>query len=171
MLIREATPEDASEIARVKVDTWRTTYRGMIPDDVLDDLSYAEEAKSFTAFLRGEIVSKAFCVVAEEPGGGLVGFAAAGPERSGDSKYKGELYAVYILKEKQKRGIGRELFNAVRTKLEENGMDSMIVRVLRDNPSCKFYENMGGHILDTGMLKMGGTEVEEGYYCFSKKNV
>ena len=32
MIIREATRNDVSAIAKVHVDTWRTTYRGIVPD-------------------------------------------------------------------------------------------------------------------------------------------
>ena len=39
-LIRPATLEDAPAIARVHVDTWRTTYAGIVPDEHLAKLSY-----------------------------------------------------------------------------------------------------------------------------------
>lgn len=38
---REARFEDARSIAAVHVDTWRTTYAGIVPDDALAALSYA----------------------------------------------------------------------------------------------------------------------------------
>ena len=38
--VRSATPADANGIARVQVDTWRTTYGGIVPDAHLDALSY-----------------------------------------------------------------------------------------------------------------------------------
>ena len=40
MLIREASPTDAAAIARVHVDSWRTTYAGIVPADYLANLSY-----------------------------------------------------------------------------------------------------------------------------------
>lgn len=39
-IIREAQIADAPAIARVGVDTWRSTYCGIMADDYLDDLSY-----------------------------------------------------------------------------------------------------------------------------------
>jgi len=42
MRIREASVEDASAIARVAVDTWKTAYRGIIDDNYLNSLSYEE---------------------------------------------------------------------------------------------------------------------------------
>jgi hypothetical protein len=40
LVIREAAPADAPGIARVHVDTWRTTYQGIVPDQFLARLSY-----------------------------------------------------------------------------------------------------------------------------------
>ena len=45
-----------------------------------------------------------------EGGGGIVGFSCAGPERSGDPTYRGEVYAIYILRAFQDQGLGRQLF-------------------------------------------------------------
>ena len=36
--IRRATVDDAVAIARVRVESWRTTYRGMIPQPYLDGM-------------------------------------------------------------------------------------------------------------------------------------
>src|SRR5262249_21277879 len=40
MRIRAATVADATQMARVYVEGWRFTYRGLVPDIVLDGLSY-----------------------------------------------------------------------------------------------------------------------------------
>lgn len=39
--IRRVTDKDFPGIARVHVDTWRTTYKGIVPDRFLDGMSYA----------------------------------------------------------------------------------------------------------------------------------
>jgi hypothetical protein len=39
MIIRSARVEDAAAIAEVHVETWRTTYAGMLPDNFLLNLS------------------------------------------------------------------------------------------------------------------------------------
>ncbi len=39
-LIRPAVFKDAAAIAHVHIDAWRTTYRSLMPDDVLDNLSF-----------------------------------------------------------------------------------------------------------------------------------
>ena len=42
MRIRDTDTTDASAIARVHVDTWRTTYAGIVPAEFLAGLSYAD---------------------------------------------------------------------------------------------------------------------------------
>jgi hypothetical protein len=46
MRVREANPTDAAAIAKVHVDSWRTTYKSIVPDDFLANLSYEEHEKS-----------------------------------------------------------------------------------------------------------------------------
>jgi hypothetical protein len=96
MHIRQATMADVAAIARVHVESWRTTYQGILPDDYLANLTYAQRE-----FLWREILSKrgghSLTYVVEDDSGDIVGFASGGPERSGDSVYTGELYAIYLL--------------------------------------------------------------------------
>jgi hypothetical protein len=93
--VREAVPADACAIARVHVDSWRTTYRGIVPDSVLSQLSYEEREPMWQGILDAA-EGQAFVYVAVDESGQIVGFASGGPERSGDPDYKGELYAIYI---------------------------------------------------------------------------
>lgn len=111
MKIRAATPEDATAIGHVHVDSWRTTYRDLMPTSVLAALSVEQRAamwrQAAEAAQRGE--SRSFLLVAEDPAEGIVGFAWAGPERDEDSRFDGELYAIYLLERHQGRGVGRQL--------------------------------------------------------------
>lgn len=45
MIIRRAIISDAPGIAKVHVDSWRTTYKGIIPQSFLDGLSYEQRTK------------------------------------------------------------------------------------------------------------------------------
>jgi hypothetical protein len=40
--LRRADPDDARAIAQVRIDAWRTTYRGMIPDAYLAAMNVDE---------------------------------------------------------------------------------------------------------------------------------
>ena|SRR5437879_2764660 len=163
-MVRPARLEDAEGIARVQVESWRTTYPGMIPQDFLDSMDEAAFVGRWSERL-GHESSRRMTFIAER-GGRMVGFATGGAEREGDVRYLGELYAIYVLREWHGRGLGRELANAVARALVERGLYSMLVWVLRDNLQARaFYEHLGGvyvreHALDFG----AGFEVMEVSY-------
>lgn len=152
MRIREATVEDAPAIARVTVDTWKTAYRGIIDDNYLDSLTYAEREKGW----RGFPFNEAFVLAAEDAQGNIIGFAAGGPQRDEDSKYKGELYAIYIYQEHQREGIGQALFESFSKKLAQTGVDSLMLWVLSDSPYRQFYEKLDGRVIESKLLEMDG---------------
>jgi len=144
MLIREATHNDVPAMAKVHVDTWRTTYRGIVPDEHLANLSYERRANGWYQVLSRAPEDGNFTFVAKEETGEIVGFANGGMERTGNLVYKGELTAIYIQKAHQGKGIGRCLVSAVAARLSQSGIDSMLVWVLVDNSACQFYAALGG---------------------------
>ncbi len=129
MLIRAAQPEDAMDIGHVHVNSWRTTYRGLLPDSVLAAQSIGQRAaiwrQAAKAALTGE--SRSFVLVAEDSTDGIIGFASAGPEREEGSGFDGELYAIYLLQSHQGRGIGRQLTGRAVNLLVSEGHGSMRV--------------------------------------------
>jgi hypothetical protein len=80
ILIRNATIDDAHDISRVRIETWRTTYRGIVPDQVLDQMNIEEEAERRRGWLE-KPMPKVETFVAEAEGEGVVGFAMVGPAR------------------------------------------------------------------------------------------
>lgn len=46
VIIRKATIKDASEIAKIQVEGWQTTYKSIIPRQYLDTLSHESKTKN-----------------------------------------------------------------------------------------------------------------------------
>src|SRR5690625_2571827 len=137
--IREAVVTDAKGIAKVQVDSWKTTYKGIVPDEYLQKLSYEDRQKVWNG-----AISQGKMYVAEGNESNIVGFAIGGKERSGDyPDYVGEVYAIYILQEFQGKGIGTTLMKPIVNDLLEQNIESMIVLVLEINDSRFFYEALG----------------------------
>ena len=147
MLFREAVPADAGGVARVHVDSWRTTYRGIIADSILDDLSYELRQRHWHSALT-EHRDRNFIHVAESDDGQVVGFIAAGKEREGRPDFQAEVFAIYVLREFHGRGCGRDLMLCSAERLLREGMRSMLLWVLAENPSRGFYERLGGRQLE-----------------------
>jgi hypothetical protein len=106
MNIRKAKISDIPELAKVHVDSWRTTYQGIISDDFLRELSYKKREEQWKGFLK-KLSDKQFIYVAEDAMAGIVGFIIGGPERSDHPIYKGELWGIYLLREFQKKKLAR----------------------------------------------------------------
>ena len=162
MEIREAQIADAPAIARVHVDSWRSTYRGIVPDDYLAQLSYSQREQYWRRWINAGH-EKQFLYVAQDEGN-IVGFALGGPERSRNSIYDGELYVIYVLEAHQRKGIGRLLVSQVARSLLQQGIESMLVWVLADNPSRRFYERLGGEPVAEQNISIGGAELKEVAY-------
>jgi GNAT superfamily N-acetyltransferase len=166
MIIREITYNDVPAIAQIQVDTWRTTYKGIIPDEYLATLSYEKRESGWYQIISSAPENGDFIYVAENELGEIIGFANGGLERTGDSIYKGELKAIYILENSQRKGIGCRLVQSVALKMSQANINSMLVWVLADNPACRFYEKLGGKQIYSKQLERGGamfTEVAYGW--------
>lgn len=168
MQIRAASPEDALAIGHVHVDSWRTTYRGLMPDSILAALSVEQRAamwrQAAEAIQKGE--SRSLLLVAEDPAEGIIGFASAGPEREEGSGFDGELYAIYLLERHQGRGVGRRLASRAVEILLSQGFESMRVWVLEDNPAEEFYKRLGGQRVGEKALSLAGQEFTEIAYAW-----
>jgi GNAT superfamily N-acetyltransferase len=135
--VRRATPEDARAIAEVHVATWRATYVGIIPQEILDALDVdAREADWATWVRAGDSVT----FVAED-GGRVVGFASAGPCRGFEDL--GELYAIYVLPRFWGTGAGSSLMAAAVEWLAAR-WSAAALWVAEENPRARrFYERRG----------------------------
>lgn len=79
--VRPARPEDAGEIARIQLSTWRTAYRRLLPRHVLDQLDEEWMAQQWREAVLSPPSDRHRLLVAVEQADQsyLVGFLAAGP--------------------------------------------------------------------------------------------
>ncbi len=160
--IREAVCNDAVQMAKVYVDSWRTTYRNILPEEFLASLTYEWREQKWRKILCEEN-NNDFCFVTENESGEVVGIAV-GRFDSEDAKYIGELNTIYLLKEYQQQGIGKELVKLIVEWLAARQIYTMIVWVLADNPARAFYEKLGGKYLRSQPLELGQYTVQEVAY-------
>lgn len=159
-VIRKANPEDAPGIAKVHIDTWRSTYTSIIPSNYLDKLSY-DQAENIWRERIASPTSMGLIYVAENPEGDIVGFVTGGPERTEKSPFDGEIYAIYVLEAFQGRGIGRLLTATICQQLAQDGFQSLLIWVLEKNPSRGFYEKLCGEKVAEQEIEIGGVSLPE----------
>ena len=54
--VRPATLDDAEAIERIRVETWRATYRGLLPDGLIDGLRENAVGRGFYERLGGRAI-------------------------------------------------------------------------------------------------------------------
>ncbi len=163
MIVRRAHVGDASAIARVYVETWRSTYSGLVPDTALLRMSerrlHSMWARQLTGRTHGEAV-----VVASDRRGTVVGFGSSGPARQECLPFRGEIFTLYVLQDYQGLGLGKRIIAALFEDLVENDMSSAMVWVLADNPSRFFYEAIGGKRVAERTERLWGKVLRESGY-------
>jgi len=161
--VRPATCADVGPIADVHVASWRTTYRGIVPAAHLDALTPDRWTEPWQRWLCAGAAPGPILVAADAVGR-VVGFAAGGPERSGDPGHTGEVYGLYLLAEAQRQGLGRRLVRAVAAGLAVAGHRTVLIWVLAANPACGFYAALGGTPLRHQTITIGGADLDEVAY-------
>ena len=158
LAIRPAQANDAEAIARVHIETWRTAYRSILPDQHLAQLDLGERTKLWQKnYARPG--TKIFLAHYEKSG--VVGFISGGPTRYPAYTPQAEMYAIYVLDTFQKKGLGALLTSALVDALRETGMNSMLVWVLSDNANRGFYEKLGGQEVGREFTSIAGKKLEQ----------
>ncbi len=156
--IRRAVLEDAESIALVQVESWRKTYAGILPDAYLESLNIEKHSMLWRQNLRS---GQTFAFVAEDPWG-IFGFISGGPIRDAIEGYDAELYAIYLMPARQRRGVGQELALTLRDALLMESFSSMVVWVLEQNlPGVSFYRKIGGLPIARKTIEIGGAALPE----------
>ncbi|GIP27150.1 acetyltransferase [Paenibacillus sp. J23TS9] len=166
-IIRQAEEKDIYGLAKVHLDSWLTTYRGIVPDTYLDGLKLESRIELWTRVL--EPANKTMTFVLENSSGEVVGFINGGLSRETELDIDAEVYSLYLLKEAHGKGHGRELMNRLTIYFREQGYHSMLVWVFEDNPAVQFYKKMGGEFLMQDELQIGGESVSE--LCLEWRNI
>ncbi|AST96488.1 GNAT family N-acetyltransferase [Shouchella clausii] len=137
-------------MAKVHVDSWQETYKGIIPDQFLESLTYESREKGWEELIadpRQEIL------VVENNAGEIVGFVSGVMQ---EDKRTGELKAIYLLKEEHGKGIGRQLVRMLFSRLKAKGCETIFVEVLAQNDACRFYEKLNAKWHATTSIAIAG---------------
>ncbi|AMO96642.1 putative acetyltransferase [Collimonas fungivorans] len=163
VVIRRATVDDASVIAAVRIDSWRATYRGIIPDDYLDGMKVEDSTAIWSRILSA--TSNAANVFVAEVDGEVLGFAAGMTLAEAKLGYDSELTAIYLEPSVQRAGIGRRLVAHVAATLASAGANNMLVWVLAENRQARqFYEMLGAELLVEQPFSWDGLDLQEAGY-------
>ena len=142
LVIREATREDIPALAALHVKTWSDTYPLTLrpPTFEIRERQWREQFEKTDGTW--------FCFVVENRNRELIGFAKGRNYQSDDLPgYQGELNKIYLLREYQRLGVGRRLVGHVARRFLREGISTMVLFGIAENPSCAFHEALGGEKL------------------------
>lgn len=111
--VRPARAEDAAAMARMLVRSWRQTYRGLMPDRVLDDPGLVGARERFWSAALADERHRANRIAVAERHGAVIGVAMAGPPERPEPGWDLHLYVLYVLAAEHGSGAGAALLDAV----------------------------------------------------------
>lgn len=166
IIVREATIDDIPEVAKLHLESWNRTYKGMIDQDYLDNmknnLDKRIERMKNEFSLRKMIVA----VIDDE----IVAFSefTLTNEFSNQLDIDCELCGLYVKNEYVGRGVGTVVFNYVVDIFKKNNKNKMGLWCLKDNINAiNFYENKGGKKTSTKTFGLAGKEYIEIAFQFN----
>jgi ribosomal protein S18 acetylase RimI-like enzyme len=149
--VRPARLDDVAGMARVIVQSWRETYRGVVPDRVLDDRGFqAARERFWTAALTDERYRENRIAVAERDGE-VVGVAMSGPIDQPDAAWRRHLYVLYVVAAEHGSGAGAALLDAV-----VDADEAVALWVADPNPRAQAFYRKHGFVAD------GTVQVDDG---------
>ena len=145
-------------------ESWRTSYAGILPAAVVASESANKSEEGWHRRLARS--GGANAVFAAEADGQLVGFASCGPGRDPLGPLEGEVYALYLLQEFQRRGLGRALLAECARHFVRQGVFGFYLWVLTANRARLFYEAVGGEPVAEKDETLGGHAFGEIAYAW-----
>ncbi|WP_430787873.1 N-acetyltransferase family protein [Virgibacillus flavescens] len=159
---RKAEYKDAEAIADVHISSWKSTYHDLLDEKDITNITYENRLALWETVLRIQKDEQCTYVIENEEK--IVGFINGGPERTKRFNYDTEIYTIYLLDEFQRLGLGADLLNVFAEDMKTKGNNSLLVWVLKQNPTSKFYERYGAKPVGEEETTIGeGTYQETAY--------
>lgn len=187
LTLRPAAPNDAQEVARIRVLGWRFAYQGLVPQGYLDSLNIAEDTERMHGYLSqlpqnlppnksapglnsGDSGKRSFMLATR--GDAVLGFChfSAAPNNADrleratpGGEMVGRLHSLYIDPGALGQGIGHTLMSQALSTFTAWGCERAHLWVLEGNSrAISFYERQGWQLTgDTKVDRSHGPELHE----------
>lgn len=147
--IRKRRIEDSEELAHAIAIVWNTSYKGIVDDAFLKELLNSE--KQSAERLKNSINEQPYYYVLILQNK-IIGWIYLTLD---SDKYENsaEIHSLYILKEYQRNGYGKLLYNYAIDKIKKNKIKKVIIGCLDGNPSNEFYKYLGGKYIGNHLFR------------------
>ena len=160
--IRKSVRDDSSKIAHVVTIAWNETYKGIVSNEILNNMYKNEKDRAQRAYDNyNEEENNQYVLEVDDE---VVGFINIGKSFTDGFDGCGELYALYIIGKYKGFGFGKMLVNKAKEELKKMGYDKMLIGCLDKNPSNEFYKHLGGKYVKTHIFEK--LNLDENLYLF-----
>ncbi len=144
-MIRTATAEDAKAVASIQVRAWQAAYRGILPAQLLAELSVDLRETSWR-----QMIADPACLTLVDAGEPAAGFCAlALPSRDEDADERtAEVAATYVEPARWQGGVGKALLGHALGSLEHGRWDAVTLWVFQRNAQARAFYARSGFRLD-----------------------
>ncbi|MEG3613684.1 GNAT family N-acetyltransferase [Isoptericola haloaureus] len=149
--VRPARPDDATAMARVHVRCWQQTYRGLMPDHVLDDPGFVDARQRLWTHVLAVQDDRGHRTAVATADDEIVGIAMSGPPVDDDAAWSRQLFVLYLDAAHHGTGAGPGLLEAV-----IGPEESAALWVAEPNPRAQAFYRKHGFTPD------GATTVADG---------
>lgn len=139
--IRYANVNDARILGQIHSQSWKVAYNGIVPDDILNNMSSEKRQRYFEKALSEGLEENAI-IFKKDKALGLICIGKCRDEDKDDSH--GEIWGIYLLPEYFNIGIGSELIHWGLNELKNRKYKKVTLWVLEQNiPARLFYKKIG----------------------------
>nr|UWI51934.1 GNAT family N-acetyltransferase [Clostridioides difficile] len=140
MEIRKAVIDDVEDISEIYAQSWKTAYKGIIPQDYLDNLKNDFWVETFKDLIENNKITAKMVFDNKKS----IGCIAYGNSRDDTLKDWGEIVSLYLLPQYFGKGVGNEIFQSAIDDMKLAGFSNIYLWVLEENQRArKFYEKHG----------------------------
>ena len=160
-MIRCAYKSDVPEIARIFINSWRNSYRGILPDDFLNFMTLEGSTSKWQDYI-GFKQHRIFLPVRD---GEILGFCAVKKDESVENCMY--IDSLHIRKEEQNKGIGTALILHSLEYARNNGYSQASITALCGNDGAKsLYERLGAVFYKHFIEPVGNVSAESDMLVF-----
>lgn len=145
-------PAEAHELSQFRQKVWDTTYRGIYPDEIIDDFDYGFHDERNLFWINSEEFSVYFILADGEKAGYLI-------MQENETPY---VQSLYLLESFRGKGIGKKVFGFIKDYCRRKGKKRFYLCCHPQNEKALgFYDAMVGVI----------TERDEGHENNRENNI
>lgn len=148
-----ARVDDADAIAMLQIESWRSAYRGLLPDAFLDGPIVEDRLRLWRSRLRAPAPDRRLVVKARTDGA-LAGFVCV--LLDAEPEWGPLLENLHVRPDLKGKGIGRRLFESARDWVGDVApAERMHLTVIEGNVAARrFYDRQGGTIVERKIVEV-----------------